>query len=55
MTDDDREVIRNEIAPLLQKAEVSLLLGAGFSVDNSSGLGRRCCIKRPLTTGKVAR
>lgn len=39
MTDDDREVIRNEIAPLLQKAEVSLLLGAGFSVDNSSGLG----------------
>ncbi|MGX9525762.1 P-loop NTPase [Alcaligenes nematophilus] len=40
MKDDDRDVIRNEIAPLLQKAKVSLLLGAGFSITNSSALGR---------------
>lgn len=39
MTDDDREVIRNEIAPLLQKAEASLLLGAGFSLANTSDKG----------------
>ena len=40
MTDDDRDVIRAEIAPLVQKAEASLLLGAGFSLVNSSGMGR---------------
>lgn len=39
MNDDDRNVIRTEIAPLLQKAEASLLLGAGFSMVNSSPLG----------------
>ena len=40
LKDIDREIIRNEIAPLLQKAEASLLLGAGFSLVNSSALGR---------------
>lgn len=44
MKDEVREVIRTEIAPLLQKAEASLLLGAGFSLVNSSELG-------PLPTG----
>lgn len=39
MQDDVRQVIRTEIAPLLQKAEASLLLGAGFSLANSSVLG----------------
>lgn len=40
MKNDDRDVIRTEIAPLLQKAEASLLLGAGFSLVNSSAMGR---------------
>lgn len=39
MTDDDRDVIRTEIAPLLRKAEASLLLGAGFSLVNTSEMG----------------
>ena len=39
MKDEDRETIRNVIAPLLRKAEASLLLGAGFSMVNSTGLG----------------
>lgn len=48
MNEDVRQVIRTEIAPLLQKAEASLLLGAGFSLVNSSALG-------PLPTGDALR
>lgn len=40
MKDADRAIIREKIIPILHKAEASLLLGAGFSIKNSSALGK---------------
>lgn len=40
MKQSDIDVIRNEISPLVNSGEISLLLGAGFSIVNSSKHGR---------------
>ena len=40
MHKDDIEVIREQIAPLLNRGELSLLLGAGFSIVNDGEYGR---------------
>lgn len=36
MKETDKEILRTQIAPLLAKGELSLLLGAGFSIKNKS-------------------
>lgn len=39
MKDKDRDILRSRIAPLVQRGEASLLLGAGFSIVNESSAG----------------
>jgi len=39
MNNADKAVIRDKIVPLIARGEVSLLLGAGFSIVNSVGTG----------------
>jgi len=35
MNESDKEILRTHIAPLLERGELSLLLGAGFSITNT--------------------
>lgn len=39
MKDEDKEILRTQIAPLLERGELSLLLGAGFSIENPMASG----------------
>jgi len=36
MNDEDKKILKDQIVPLLSRGELSLLLGAGFSIDNHS-------------------
>ncbi|HDR8908978.1 TPA: hypothetical protein QDA72_003418 [Burkholderia multivorans] len=36
MKEEDAQVIRDQICPLIEKGEIALLLGAGFSYRNQS-------------------
>lgn len=40
MNDNDKKLIADDIAPRLANGEISLLLGAGFSITNRSNLGQ---------------
>ncbi|WP_286798896.1 SIR2 family protein [Pandoraea sp. 64-18] len=40
MTEEDIQIIKSEICPLIEKGEASLLLGAGFSYGNDAKLGK---------------
>ncbi|MBP4046649.1 SIR2 family protein [Chromobacterium violaceum] len=41
MKSEDKEIIQNKIAPLLERGELALLLGAGFSIANTSKNGNK--------------
>ncbi|WP_186126400.1 SIR2 family protein [Burkholderia gladioli] len=41
MNEHDNKILINEIAPLLARGELSLLLGAGFSIENHSVSGEK--------------
>lgn len=41
MNEKDKNILRNQIAPLLARGELSLLLGAGFSIENISLSGNK--------------
>ena len=37
MQESDKKIIANQISPKVGSGEISLLLGAGFSINNSNG------------------